>query len=612
MPYPVKVSVHVDGVTDPSLALADFNQLSLEQHLVQHHTFALDFSCENLGKALGIKPELVPTQAHERLSGKDITLGWTSRLASEAGHSFQFKGIITDISIQTDADLVNYYHISGYSPTFLLEDGWQSRTFVKKSLPAIFQQVLGDYAGNALRQQLKAENQQLLPYTVQYQETNFHFLSRLAAAQGEWFYYDGTTLRLGREPAQVIAFRSSSAQVFGLSMRLQPTRAEGGSYDYRTHAPAQATAAAPAGGYALNQFATTQSAALFPQPRRLGPGPQGRDQAQLQRALDGLAAGQAGSQVGLHGSGEAFDTAPGRVLEVSDALGTAYGQFRVLSVVHQIDGQGNYANHFAAQPEATPTPPATPHLRPVLPQPELAEVIDLQDPKRLGRVRVRYHWAVAQPQDAESGWLRVSTPYAGDGKGHLFTPEVGSQLLVGYEQGLAELPVGLGNLFHAQNPQGASYSFPQNNLKGLQTAGGNKFVMSEVAGAQTILLSNSNNKDTAILVDFKGDGSITIKSNGPIKLVSGDTITLEAVKNIELRAGEDIRIAAQKNVSVAAREESVSVRAQKELLLTAVSDDLTLEAAGKKVIAKAVDNVEITASGVVKVSGQDVKLNNPG
>ena len=226
---------------------------------------------------------------------------------------------------------------------------------------------------------------------------------------------------------------------------------------------------------------------------------------------------------------------------------------------------------------------------------------------------MRYQWPVKEAADAESGWLRVSTPYSGDGKGQLFTPEVGSQVLVGYEHGLAEFPVVLGNLFHERNPQSATYTRPQNNLKGMQTAGGNKFVMSEVAGAQSILLSNSNNKNTSILVSFAGDGSITIKSNGPIKLVSGDTITLEAVKNIELRAGEDIRIAAQKNVSVAAREESITVKAQKELTLTAVIDDLTLEAASKKVITKAVDNIEITSSsGVVKVSGQDVKLNNPG
>jgi type VI secretion system secreted protein VgrG len=225
---------------------------------------------------------------------------------------------------------------------------------------------------------------------------------------------------------------------------------------------------------------------------------------------------------------------------------------------------------------------------------------------------VRFRWAVDEPADADSGWLRVTTPYSGDGKGHMFTPEVGSQVLVSYEHGLADLPVVVGNVFHPENKQGKLYSPTDNNLKGLQTAGGNKFVMSEVAGAQTVLLSNSNNKGTAILLDFKGDGSVTIKSNGPISLKSGDTITLEAAKNIEIRAGEDITIAAQKNASVVAREENISVRAQQKLLLTATSDDLTLEAAGKKVVAKAVDNVEITAAGVVKVSGQDVKLNNPG
>ena len=227
-------------------------------------------------------------------------------------------------------------------------------------------------------------------------------------------------------------------------------------------------------------------------------------------------------------------------------------------------------------------------------------------------IRVRYHWPVARPGDAESSWLRVSTPYSGDGKGQLFTPEVGSQVLVGYEQGLAEFPVVLGTLFHPSNKQKASYSPPHNNLKGIQTAGGNKVVMSDVAGAQTILLSNSNKKGTSVLVSFQKDGSIDIKTDGPINLTAGKDITLEAGENIVLRAGADITLAAQKNVSVAAREESITVRAQKELLLTAVSDDLTLEAASKKLVASAAGNVEIAASGVAKISGQDVKLNNPG
>ena len=223
-------------------------------------------------------------------------------------------------------------------------------------------------------------------------------------------------------------------------------------------------------------------------------------------------------------------------------------------------------------------------------------------------VRVRFQWDVARGQDAESGWLRVSTPYSGDGKGQLFTPEKGSQVLVGYEHGLAELPVVLGNLFHAQNKQGASYSPPQNNLKGIQTAGGNKVVMSETAGAQTILLSNSNKKGTSLLVSFAENGSVRITTNGPITLTSGESISLEAKKNISLRAGEDISLSAKQNITLETEKADIALRAQKEVLLSAVSENLTLEAGAKKVVVKAADNVEIEAVQLAVMKGKDVKL----
>ena len=134
----------------------------------------------------------------------------------------------------------------------------------------------------------------------------------------------------------------------------------------------------------------------------------------------------------------------------------------------------------------------------------------------------------------------MSTPYSGDGKGQLFTPEVGAQVLVGYEQGGPDVPLVLGNLFHPQNPQSAKYTNPYNRLKGIQTAGGNKVVVSEVAGAQTILPSNLNKKGTSILVSFQKDGSVNITTDGPINLTAGKDITLTAKHNIVLEASKDI------------------------------------------------------------------------
>ena len=565
MSYPILVTVQVKDGPD----FTDYSNLTVSQFMFAHHTFSLDLSFEALGRALGIGAEQLHVRAHQQLVGKDINISWQTALPLAQAGIFRFRGVITEASIRSSTDLANYYHLSGYSPTVLLEDGLQNRTFRQKSLQAIFQQVLTAYPSEAPAYELKARGQQALPYVVQYQESNYQFLSRVAAQQGEWLFYDGLRLRLGPLPQdEATHFQTNGVQAFDLSLRLQPLSTEGGAYNYRTHEPLKTNATAPTGGHAYNQLAVSTSQRVFTQPQRVQATTRLAGQAQLQQALDTLAAKRAGTLVTLEGNGEVIDLAPGRLLDVYDAPGASYGQFRALVVHHFVDGDGNYRNHFEALPGSLDTPPAQPPAAP-LAQPELAEVINVQDPRQLGRVRVRFQWAVQQAADAESGWLRVSTPYSGDGKGQLFTPEPGSQVLVGYEQGLAEFPVVLGNLFHPQNKQGASYSTPQNHLKGLQTAGGNKFVMSDTAQAQTILISNSNKKSTAIAISFQGDGSVHIQTEGPVT-VNGSSITLEAGNDgqISLHA-KTIAIAAEEDITVASKSKSIALTAGKDILVEA-------------------------------------------
>ena len=589
MSHPVNVTIQVKG----GPVLADFSSLSLSQFMFTHHVFALDFSFEALGRALSLPPDTLCLQAHEQLIGKDVTISWRSGLPDHKGGTFLFSGIITETSIYTASDLANYYYISGYSPTYLLEDGVQNRTF-RQQVPAdIARKVLAPYPGRALKQVLKARRADQLPYVVQYQESNYQFLNRLAARQGEWLYYDGQTFRLGLTAGMASRFQSDSSQTFALTMRLQPGKTEGAHYSYRTHESLRATAANPTGGHPFSQFALAQSDALFTQPLRLQGDTQLADQSQLKHALDASAARRAGSLVMLEGRGEAFELTPGALLDVFDASGTGYGQFRTLAVRHTLEGEGNYTNHFEAQPAGLDSPPPYAHTTPTAPA-ELAEVIDLADPRHLGRVRVRYQWAVAQPADAESGWLRVSTPYSGDGKGQLFTPEKGSQVLVGHEGDLPEFPVVLGNLFHPKNPQDARYTTPQNHLKGLQTAGGNKMVISDKKGAQTILLSNSINKDTAVSVSFKGDGSVHIQSKGPVT-VNGSVITLDAGEKGEIKM----------------HVKNITVLAENALKATAAAVKVTgsqsAEMSGQTLSLTAKTSAKLTAQTQLQVAALNVK-----
>ncbi|MBC8081719.1 MAG: hypothetical protein H7Z21_00780, partial [Hymenobacter sp.] len=318
--------------------------------------------------------------------------------------------------------------------------------------------------------------------------------------------------------------------------------------------------------------------------------------AEAQRLKGHLAA----SLVTVQGQSEDPALALGAVIVLrGKGLGSEYvaadsfGTYRLTALTHHVDGRGNYRNTFTAIPHLLDVPPVNPHYDAPAGIPELADVIDDQDPAALGRVRLRYHWPVQKPADAETDWVRVLTPYSGAGKGQLFTPEIGSQVLVSYQHNQADQPLVQGNLFHAQNEQGAKYSHGKAPLKGIQTKGGNKLVMLDTPGEQTILLSNSNNKGTAVKVSFQGDGSVHIQSNGPVT-VNGSVITLTAgapgkgqtaytgeivlkAKNITLEAEEEIAATSKtKNITLKAKL-NLALEAKQNIAATA-NQQVTMEA----------------------------------
>ena len=83
-------------------------------------------------------------------------------------------------------------------------------------------------------------------------------------------------------------------------------------------------------------------------------------------------------------------------------------------------------------------PPALPDVIVRESQPQLAFVADNFDPEKIGRVRVKFAW---QPDDSDaSPWIRVSLPFATDGAGVKFKPEIGDEVMVNFEEGNVERP----------------------------------------------------------------------------------------------------------------------------------------------------------------------------
>ena len=91
-----------------------------------------------------------------------------------------------------------------------------------------------------------------------------------------------------------------------------------------------------------------------------------------------------------------------------------------------------------------PFPPAQPDVIFRDARPQVAFVAATLDPENLGRIRVRYPWQ-DEKGDA-SPWIRVTLPLATDGGGVNFTPNVGDEVMVGYEHGNIDRPYAMGYL----------------------------------------------------------------------------------------------------------------------------------------------------------------------
>ncbi|MGH3991279.1 MAG: VgrG-related protein, partial [Pseudonocardiaceae bacterium] len=82
-----------------------------------------------------------------------------------------------------------------------------------------------------------------------------------------------------------------------------------------------------------------------------------------------------------------------------------------------------------------------------------ALVTDVRDPRKLGRVKVKFPWLA---DDYASGWARTVQIGAGSNRGAMILPEVGDEVLVGFEQGDFDNPYVLGGLYNGKDAPATS------------------------------------------------------------------------------------------------------------------------------------------------------------
>jgi phage protein D len=275
--------------------------------------------------------------------------------------------------------------------------------------------------------------------------------------------------------------------------------------------------------------------------------------AELEGVMRGNPAVRAGTAVTLAGAGTPFDgkyvvTATRHVFEPESGYTTwltvSGGQDRTLWGL--VDAAGDGASGDAGRGGLV-----------------IGQVSDNRDPEKLGRVRLTFPWL---SDDFVSPWARTVQPGAGDGRGALVVPEVGDEVLVGFEQGSFQRPYVLGGLYNGiDKPDPGDVALIDANSgsvdrRAFVSRTGHRLEMQETAaGANGIVLRTGNGKLTVALdqqkteITLHSDGSVTIDARGDLTVTSSTgTLRLEGREvQVKGKTGVTVDGGAQCSISAA-------------------------------------------------------------
>ncbi|CAM3749659.1 type VI secretion system tip protein VgrG [Flavobacterium gelidilacus] len=592
MAISTKISITIGGET-----LTRFSKLVIQQKVHTHHTFSVlqplpkEFVSQAIDKAQSyigepIKIEITPT-----------SLSTTS--------PFIFNGIITEAQMIRTSGAAGGIIINGYSPTIVMEGTPKTVSYTDQSLSDVVKQITSNYGQKELQPTVKVNHDSSMPYTVQYRESDFGFVARLAQKKGQWFYYNGEELVFGQPTSKNFTLEyGRSLHSFNIEMRTKPLGLEYLGYESSSAETQKANTSEinyQPEGYAKVAF--ERSKKLFPDNATMlytHPIEEGSARTHLVDRVTTQLQSRAADLVTAKGDSDETGLRIGDVVSIQEPAFSLtgnlidglqeqnFGSYIITDITHVCEESGSYHNSFQAVPEDVMAPPyGNVHSHPNA-DTQTAIVTDNNDPAGLGRVQVKFAW-----QEDNTPWIRMTNPHAGSGKGMYFIPEIGEEVLVAFEAGNAEKPFVLGTMYNGN--ESSSYATSGNDKKVIQSRSGTKIIMNDAEGSIFIEDPSGNT--------WMMDGQGNISVNAP--------------KNMSISVGENLDISVGNNMTTSIQNNNdTSVGANNTLSITELhrlsAKTYNQNIDENKTVKIAGDLTETTATTTHKAEQGDILFKSAG
>ena len=507
-----------------------------------------------------------------QIIGKEITISLETdsiereslKAETDTIAGINFKGVI--LSASGSRSSTEYViNVQAYSWDALLSDNQTCKSFEDKTLNDIINDVIDDYSDH-LDSEVDSRFTDTIPYCVQYNETNYQFLQRLARRYGEWLYNDGERIVFGNLPegeSVKLAYPSQDIPSYNVDLNMQHVAFNHVASSYNSYDANQKEGVEEMqreyNTLSEQVFQASQNCYVKPTLQNLHSGgfanSDGRETI-LNVSTKTQARGQKAGMLTYSGNTYCSKLKIGSTLLIVDNYITNSAsnekskvnqdEILITELVHYFSADETYSNHFVGIPSACDFPPySNSDVYPIA-QSCRAKVRDNEDPNNLGRVRVQFDWQAQLDDGMMTPWLRMAQPYAGGGKGFSFIPEIGEEVMIDFEGGNAERPYVKGTLYNGVGDPDGKW-LPNNNssnqIKAIRTRNGHTIEIHD-EGNDGYIRIYDNEKENYILT-FSTDEKL-------IKLESAGNIELYAKNDIIMHAGHDINASADNDVFIAA------------------------------------------------------------
>ena len=567
-------------VTIGGKPLFSFKSLRLHQPINDHHRFELTLDIEVAAKALEDGTEWL---------GKRI------QIKRREAKSPLFVGVVTKVNACRENLDSGHVRVSGYSTTYLLENGESCHSWLGRTLGEIVKELCRKAGVQA---QVEPEHDKSVGYVCQYGESDFTFIRRLAKKYQEWLYYDGVKLVFGKPKKPKAVKLEFDTTLTSFEMGVQTLARPATVFSYLSkhdHSMAENTPNKPSGLDQLGSKAFQASMEMFKEPALQYAHSRVHYMQEMEMYVRKKQEAEAAESHYVVGTSEEAGLTVGSVVRITSPFGermgslakASLGEYLIIDIEHSV-GEGNYyANRFRAVPSGVRSLPL-PDVELAVAETQMARVTDNADPEGKGRVQVQMNW---QTGNMHTDWIRVMTPDGGGSesvsanRGFVFIPEVGDHVLVGFRHNDPNRPYVMGSLFNGRTGGGGGKG---NSSKSITTRSGSTIRLDDDTG--NILIADQTGKN---LITIDGTDAVTVASAKTISLSNGKaSITLEDDK-----------------VIISAKE--IGIAGASSLVCTSGDDDSLAIASGQGIGVRG-KNVSIEAENIVGASGgNSVTVSSP-